>query len=349
MDKIVEVAPKRASAGESLSMYRTLLLTLVVLLGGVLPPGRFLQAQEGKTPIGARPAYRGYMNQKIQGFNLYINKEVYRNNDDKLWKRKPLDVLDLELSTICRRLPDVTVKLLQKINIWVEWEDSDDPDLAKGVVAKYYGVQGNTTLWSLNKHKHPKKANNIEIINMRSLTREHQPNVRLHRCVLLHELSHAVHHQLFGPKNALIRTAYQQAMNRGLYSEARFASGRIRKPAYASKNDREYFAELSCAYMDKLHYYPFTPEELKEYDPQGYRLMEILWGKRKDLENALKQKTEKAAGKLLVSARQLYMTGKKKEGVEELGKILDNYPETKAGVEARKLRDEWAERVTQEK
>src|ERR1700722_2359673 len=111
-------------------MFRTLLLALVVLFGGATLHGGPLQAQEKQAPNAARPSYPGYMNQKIQGFNLYINKAVYSNNDDERWKRKPLAVLDLELSTIGRRLPDATVKLLQKINIWVEWEDRSDPDLA---------------------------------------------------------------------------------------------------------------------------------------------------------------------------------------------------------------------------
>src|SRR5205085_11538030 len=33
-----------------------------------------------------------------------------------------------------------------------------------------------------------------------------------------------------------------------------------------------------CAYLDRCAYYPFTREDLKEYDPAGYALMARIWG-----------------------------------------------------------------------
>jgi hypothetical protein len=329
----------------------TLLLALVLLGAGLTMKPAPLPAQATKTIDKPKslPAVPGYKMQKIQGFTLLINDDVYRNNDDPRWKRKPIDVLDLELGTIVRRLPERMVKQLQRILLWIEWEDRSDPDLKRGVVAKYYGVYANVALWSLGKNKHPRKANNVEVINMKSLTREHQPNVKLERCVLLHELSHAVHHQLFGTNNAAIKATYRQAMARGLYNESKDVYGRIRKPTYASKNEREYFAELTCAYLDKLHYYPFNADDLKQHDPQGYKLMERCWGTRKQLDAAVKMKTEKEANHLLASARRLYGTGKKKEGVDALDKIIEDFPETNAGTEALKLREQWSEEKTQEK
>ena len=74
------------------------------------------------------------------------------------------------------------------------------------------------------------------------------------------------------------RQAYQQAVDRKLYEEPGGSNGSSRKQ-YARANDREYFAELSCAYFDRLSYYPQTREELKKYDPTGYRVMELTWGK----------------------------------------------------------------------
>src|SRR4051794_23428591 len=76
----------------------------------------------------ALTAFPGYKKQVIHGFTLLVDDETYRNNSDKKWKRKPLDVLELELGTIVRRLPDRTVKVLRKLLIWVQWELKDDPD-----------------------------------------------------------------------------------------------------------------------------------------------------------------------------------------------------------------------------
>jgi hypothetical protein len=320
---------------------------VLLALGSSLMLGGPARAQS-KNSIGkptAVPGIPGYKKQKIQGFTLVINDAVYENNEDEKWQRKPIDVLDLELGTIAGKLQDKHVKALQRILIWIEWEDHSDPDTKRGVVAKYYGVYGNVATWSLGKNKHPKKANNVEVINMKSLTKEHQPGVKLERCVLLHELAHAVQHQTpgIGANNPRIKAAYKQAMNRGLYNEAKDVYGRIRKPTYASKNDREYFAELSCAYLDKLHYYPFAADDLKKHDPQGYKLMERIWGPRKKIDAALKLKLEREAGNLLASAQRLYITGKKQEGLEALDKVIEQYPDTKAGIDAEKIKEKWKE------
>jgi hypothetical protein len=310
---------------------------LAVGLGLLLPPSPAAARPKDEEKTRGKPrslaAFPGYKRQRIQGFTLLISNAVYRANEDERWKRKPLDVLDLELGTIARRLPEAGVNLLRRLLIWVEWEDRSDPDFARRIVAKYYGVYGNVRLWSLGKGKHPLKANNIEIINMRSLTREHQPGSKLERCVLLHEMAHAVHDKLLRARNPAIRSAYQQAMARGLYKEAKDVFGKIRKRPYASVNEREYFAELTCAYLDKLHYHPFNAEGLKEHDPVGYRVMELCWGKREVLDRALAAKVEREASRLLAAANKL-RAGEKKAALE---KIIDRFPDTKAAAEAKKL------------
>jgi hypothetical protein len=299
-------------------------------------------SKEKSRPI-ALPNIPGYKKHTIQGFTLLIQDAVYENNDDPKWRRKPIDVLDLELGTIVRSLPDKPVKVLQRLLVWIEWEDTSDPDLEKGVLAKYYGVSGSLAMWSLGKGKHPLKANNIEVISMKSLTREHQPGVKLERCVLLHEMAHAVHHQILGFNNVNVRTVYRQAMSRKLYDEAKDVYGNIRKPPYAARNEHEYFAELTCAYLDKLHYYPFNPDDLKKHDLQGYRLMERTWGTRKTIETALKAKTEKEATRKLEQARALYAVDKLKAGIDTLEFLIDAFPETRAAATAKTWLPKWKE------
>lgn len=148
------------------------------------------------------------------------------------------------------------------------------------MAAQYNNVPGNRLLWGLRQNKHPLKANNVEIVSMKSVTAEHQPGAKLERCVILHELAHVVHFQLFGGNNLLIKLAYRQAMDAKLYEDSRNIDGRAIKP-YACTNEHEYFAELSCAYFSKLNYFPFTREQLRKYDPTGYRMMEAVWGKAK--------------------------------------------------------------------
>jgi len=330
------------SQGRTMIRLMTATCTSVCLI--VLAANGQTKSDSGKQTAGKSAADKkkalanpipGYERRVIEGFDVLLGKEVLENNDSAKFKRKPADVLELELNTICRSLPPRTVKLLRTIVIWVEWEDKDDPDFGKAV-AKYYGVWGNRAMWSLREGKHPLKANNVEIINMRKLTREHQPSVKFERCVLLHELSHAVHTHIFGSNNRDIKAAYQQAMERGLYDESKDVYGKTVKP-YASTNEHEYFAELSCAYLNKLHYFPNTREDLKKHDPTGYKMMELTWGKPKQIEAALKVEVEKASSKRLDAARKLQTNGKKAEAVVALQKLLDYYPNTKAAAEAKPL------------
>ena len=74
-------------------------------------------------------------------------------------------------------------------------------------------------------------------------------------------------------------------MDRRLYDQVQTDRGGLER-AYAATNPAEYFAELTCAYLDRCHYFPFTREDLKDHDPTGYRLMETVW------KNAGKQRQE---------------------------------------------------------
>ena len=318
-------------------MRRPLLALPVGLLLFVLGlPGPAPAQPAGKKPADKKkPAIPGSTRRTIQGFTVLVHDDVFQHDEDPRWKRRPLAVLDLELGTIARSLPTRTVKALRTVLVWVEWEDTDDPDVRRAV-AKYYGVFGSTALWSLARNKHPLKANTVEVINMHSLTREHQPGLKFERCVLLHEMCHVVHHRVFGVNNPHVRLAYQQAMARKLYEKSKNVYGRTIKP-YASLNEREYFAELSCAYLDKLHYFPFNPDDLKKHDPVGYRMMERTWGKRKQLDKLLRPRLEREAADKLASARKLLAAGKKEEAAEALELLRTAYPRTKAASAAKEL------------
>jgi hypothetical protein len=148
------------------------------------------------------------------------------------------------------------------------------------VVAQYHGVSGNPLLWAYTHNKHPLKANSVEITNFRAVTEEHQPTAKVERCIILHELAHGVHFHVFGVNNVQIKLAYRLAMDRKLYDTSRDVDKHAISP-YAGTNECEYFAELSCAYFNRLNYFPFTREQLRKYDPTGYRMMELTWGKPK--------------------------------------------------------------------
>ena len=81
-----------------------------------------------------------------------------------------------------------------------------------------------------------------------------------------------------GANEDIVR-AYQNAKTAGLYAQVKSVDGSV-GAAYASNNEKEYFAEITEAYFLKNDFFPFTREELRSYDPGGYALVENLWLKR---------------------------------------------------------------------
>ena len=277
----------------------------------------------------------GYQRRVMEGFPLLIHVDVLHHNDDPKWQRKPLDVLARELGTIVRVLPQRDVDALRRLTVWVEWDDPGDPAAGKAV-ARYYGVSGDVKVWALDRGKPAGKANNIEVASMRALATEHQPGVAAERCVLLHEMAHAVHFKVFGADHPGIKHAYRQAMERGLYERAVDAAGRTVKP-YAATNEYEYFAELSCAFLDRLHYHPFTRDDLRGHDPVGYQLMEKVWGPARRLDDRVKLDAERVAADRLGRARRLQAAGRNEEARGALAKLVEDFPRTQAAADARRL------------
>jgi hypothetical protein len=162
-----------------------------------------------------------------------------------------------------------------------------------------------------------------------------------------------------GNENRDILAAYRSAMERKLYPKA-----------YAKANDHEYFAEVSCAYLDRCNHPPYTADELKDYDPEAYKLCEKVWGKQDVIAKARAKATaereararlrrmaaasgskpaataaapvekadpEKAAAQKLVFVKSLLKDGKMEKGKERLKELIQAYPGTKAADEAGKL------------
>lgn len=114
-------------------------------------------------------------------------------------------------------------------------------------------------------------------------------NRRTHRYWLLHECVHMIHDQVLGFGNAKIIAAFQVAVERKLYEEVWtiYADensqyfGRVKEKPNTRKNEKEYFAELSVAYLAINNAYPYDREDLKKHDPIAFGIMKEVWGDKK--------------------------------------------------------------------
>lgn len=268
----------------------------------------------------------GYKFRQINGFHLLVSRMVVEEDENSTQRRKPLDVLELELSTLVRDLPPRCVEVLRTIPIWVEW-DAPTPNLPDGgqMLAWYHPGNKQNKRYRFDPTQDNSKKNCVEILKLKSMTESHQADVDW--CLLLHEIAHAVHHHVFDYENPVIKAAYAQAMSQGLYANR-----------YAATDAKEYFAELSCAYFNHLHYPPKTREELKSYDPTGYRMMELTWGTPSEIEQAQRPEQEKNAMLRLTAARKLLRDKQKQqEAIAALRAVVQEYPNTRAAGDATKL------------
>jgi hypothetical protein len=212
----------------------------------------------------------GYETRQIQGFTLLLSTQAIREAQKE--NGRPFQALLAEFDSLIEVLPPTALKALRRVLIWVEWDNSDRAN--PHTLAKYYGGR----IWRLDGSQHPLKSNAVEVLSLKKLAIEKNLSIERTRIVLLHELAHAVHHVLLGLDNHDVKFAYNQAMDRRLYDRVPDQRGGVGR-AYAATNTAEYFAELSCAYLDRCQYFPFTHEELQEHDPTGYRLMQGVWGR----------------------------------------------------------------------
>ena len=95
--------------------------------------------------------------------------------------------------------------------------------------------------------------------------------------VILHELGHAYQLEQWPEQEANILSAYDNAMSQKLYRNVPEDNGATVQAAYATVNQLEYFAELTCMYFGRCNYRPMTRAELQQYDPTGYKMIRQMW------------------------------------------------------------------------
>ena len=221
-------------------------------------------AGRGEPEKAAFDPTSNYEPRAMSGFTVLVNRRALAH---EAATREALDLLADKLAEVARVLPPDRLKPLRGVRVWVEWEQTDG--------AAQYHVSAD---WLQDHGYNPEKAGDMEISNVAHFvqwTHDAQP------MMVLHELAHAYQHKALGDDHEGIQKAYAQAVKEKRYESVPYVQGGLRR-AYALTNSKEYFAELTEAYFGVNDFYPFTRDELRDYDPPGFRLMEEVWGPRKD-------------------------------------------------------------------
>ena len=245
-------------------MIRLAVATLLLVPSAAVAqvPVRPLPPAKPKPFTGDMP---GYTKQVIDGFTAYVSKDAAAA-DGAGFERKPADVLERELKLVAKALPKKHLDFARTLPVWVEWDEKMPlpGNLGFASAAYFGGPQAGL----LPDGRDSPKFRTVTVLSLARLAALHQPQNDYAGSVLLHEFAHAVHDQQVGRDGvANVAAAYKQAMERKLYERG----------LYAGANEAEFFAELSCAYFDRLPYFPRTRAELKKHDPVSFKILDAIW------------------------------------------------------------------------
>lgn len=212
---------------------------------------------------GAGPeptATEAYDRESIRGWSVLVHPDYART--EPALRHDVLELLDDHLYRITRVVPKDAVAFLQTVTIWVDLE-------SHWTRCMCYHVSED---WLASNGFNPEKAGDIEIGNARAFlewTRD-QP------WMVLHELSHALHHQVYTYEHPGVKAAWQAMVDRGEYEKVGHISGASRRH-YALTNPMEYFAETTEALYGTNDFHPYVRSELIEVDPDGAALVRRMW------------------------------------------------------------------------
>lgn len=199
----------------------------------------------------------------IEGWTVAVDPELMKEENAEL-REKYFKALTNHLQRITYIVPEKQLARLKLCRIWLELHG----ELGN---MQYHPDRG----WLIKNGHDPRLVKHVHIPRAAALTSRGM--WAKHPYVVLHELAHAYHDQVFGFDDKRIAAAYEAAKASKSYDKVLDHRGRQVKH-YGMNTPMEYFAESTEAYFGVNDFYPFTRAELKEHDPKMYELLREIWG-----------------------------------------------------------------------
>lgn len=241
--------------------------SMIIVLGAVsLIPIGLLAASHDEPelkprvePVAGFTPTSEYHRLEIHGWPILVNPSL---DDHPVLRKDTIDLLSDQLYRTTRKVPQPALDRIRKIEIWVEL------DMPKTSCMCYHVSRD----WLIPNDYNPDKEGAVEVGNARAFLEwtKGQP------WMVLHELSHGYHDQVFGYDDPSIIAAWQNKVDQGDYEEVLHISG-VPRRHYALTNQMEYFAETTESYFGCNDFHPFVKGELMSVDPAGHELMRKAW------------------------------------------------------------------------
>lgn len=209
--------------------------------------------------VAPADGFFGYRSLDIEGWDVRMERELDRRN---FIVAKAVEAeVARQLDAIERQLPPWHLPAMQAVTLWISY--SNEPGLAYHDSLEYLIDQGRDS----------RMLGGIEIEDARDFL----AMAEIQSGVLLHEFTHALHHQRHNWRFAAIDEAWLNARRSDLYRNVAHRHAGEPRDAYALTNPREYLAELSQAFFAENAMFPFNRRDLREYDAKGYRAVFAFW------------------------------------------------------------------------
>ncbi|MBR6884017.1 MAG: hypothetical protein IKN06_13760 [Bacteroidales bacterium] len=226
-------------------------------------------------------AVKGFYTLEHEGFKFKIREEVYNTTA----AQDAISHLKEDLTEINGLIPKSALDVMKKNPIWLE-KDLTDGAAWYHSSKDWVEEQARTdSRYMVDKWHCVELCNYVHYV---SWSDQNQPYM------VLHELCHLYHDQALpgGFENPDVKAAYNAAMAAGKYVNTAYRLDKntviehyddyYHAKVYATTNQMEYFSEICEAYWGENDYYPFNYDDLKAYDPQGFAVMEKVWGPREN-------------------------------------------------------------------
>lgn len=234
-----------------------------------------MDGQKERKRVANYVATRHYKKRFYQGWTVMVNRRLLRGGDrcDPLGRsaRRLLKhrLWEIELLTDAW-MGTERKKQLRQVVIWLGVDDGHAP------VCEYHPSKQ----WLEENGYNSDKAKCVEIGNAErflALCWE-QPGV------VLHELAHALHHQVLdgGYENAEIRKQFDRVCEAKILSGPVMHRTGMRDRHYGCTDALEWFAEMSESYFSVGDFWPFTHQELVRADPESATFLRMIWGGREE-------------------------------------------------------------------
>ena len=223
--------------------------------------------------LGAQPSTKYYdpVYMEIEGWTITM--------DPRLMEEENRQIADRAIGALTNHLQRITyvvnkerLEQLRQIRLWMELDNTRLNEL------KMHNMQFHPDRdWLVENGLDPRLVKHVHIPSAAELYNPHM--WAKHPNVVLHEIAHAYHNQMLegGFDNPEILAVYNKAKDSGKYEKVLLYTGK-KVCHYGMNNQMEYFSETTESYFGVNDFYPLVRAELKEFDPEGFALMESIWG-----------------------------------------------------------------------